>query len=249
MRKVLILAAAVVLALAGAAPAQLRVLIDFGPADDINGRATASPDVNGNYWNNWRPLPGGNAIPNGETYQGTIIDTSNHSTTIGLVMTNSFDSNGRNNGGLLAPDAGLLGDFAINTATEDYWFESVGGAAIKISGLEPGQMYNLRMFGTRESTSTRITRYTVTDANGDQYVDLQTSGAGIGTGGYNGNNDTIVGLYNLMSTAAGELDLDVAIVTGGYAYLGILEITAVPEPATIVLLLAGSLTLLRRKKI
>jgi hypothetical protein len=229
--QILIVVLAAVLGIAGMARAEFRVLIDFGPSDDINGRATASPDVNGNYWNSWRPLPGGTAHTPPITFPGTIVDTANNATSISLTETNSFDSNGRNNGGLLAPDAGLLGDFAINTATEDYWFESTGGAAIRISGLEPGLMYNLRMFGTRESTSTRITRYTVTDANGDHSVELQTSGAGIGTGGYDGNNDTIVGLYNLMPTAAGELYLDVAIVTGGFAYLGILEITAILDVA------------------
>ena len=145
-----------------------RVLIDFGPANDDDGRATVSPDINGNYWNSWRPLPGNSAIPAPTSFVGTVVDSYNNATNIGLVMTNSFDSNGIIHGGLLAPSAALLGDFAIASATEDYWFESVGGAAVLISGLNPNQTYDLRMFGTRENTRTRITRYTAFVANGSQ---------------------------------------------------------------------------------
>lgn len=248
MRKYMSLVVILVAMMAGVAEAAYRVLIDFGPANDDDGRATVSPDVNGNYWNSWRPLPGGTAIPNGETFAGTVIDTDNTATSVGLEMTNSFNSNGVVNGGLLAPNSALLGDFAIDTATEDYWFESVGGAAINISGLDPAQTYNLRMFGTRETTDVRITRYTAIDAFGSQFVELQTSGSGIGTGGYNGNNDTIVSLDNLTPTVAGEIELDVAIVEGGFAYLGILEIVEVPEPTTVSLLMVGGLALLRRRK-
>ncbi len=212
-----------------------RVLIDFGPADEINGHLTVSPDVNGNYWNNWHPYNGSHPIPNGEVFNGTVIDASNNATGIALTMTNSFDSNGIRNGGLLAPSAELLGDFAVASATEDYWFESIGGAAILISGLNVNSTYDFRMFGTRESTSSRITRYTAAG----KYVDLQTSGNGIGTGGYNGNNDTIAVLSDLSPDANGEILLDVSVVEGGYAYLGILEITEVPEPATISMILAG----------
>lgn len=201
-----------------------RVLIDLGPSNDDDGRATTSPDVNGNYWNSWRPLPGNMPITIGETFPEAIIDITNKPTPFLLEMTNSFDSNGRVNGGLLSPDAALLGDFAIPTATEDYWFESVDGGALRISGLDPARFYDVRMFGSRESTSTRTTRYTVVDAYGSQFVDLQTSGKGIGTDGYDGNNDKIVGFANLVPTIDGEIHLDVSIVEGGYAYLGILEI-------------------------
>ncbi len=205
-----------------------RILMDFGPADAINGHATASPDVNGNYWNNWHPYNGNNPIPNGETFPGVIIDTNNTSTGVGFIMTNSFDSNGIRNGGLLAPDSSLLGDFAIATATEDYWFESVGGAALKLTGLNPSLTYDLTMFGTRESTSTRITRYTAIGSNGTKSVDLITSGTAIGTGGYNGNNDTTVSLTGIVPTSTGDIVLDVAIVEGGFAYLGALEVQAKP---------------------
>jgi hypothetical protein len=202
-----------------------RILIDFGPSNDDDGRATAGPDVNGNYWNSWRPYPGNHPIPNGEIYQGTIVDTNNNATNIGLIMTNSFDSNGRVNGGLLSPDAELLGDLAVPTATEDYWFESVDGGAVRISGLDPNLFYDLRILGSRESEETRITRYTAVDSKGSQAVDLQTSGNGIGNNEYDGNNDMIVGFTDLRSNIDGDIYLDVSIVEGGYAYLNLLEIT------------------------
>ena len=229
MKKALLLMASVLL-FAGISEAGLRVLVDFGPSNDDDGRATASPDSNGNYWNNWRPYPGDTGMPVDTPFVGSIVDTANNASGIGLVMINSFNCNGIKNGGLLTPDTALLGDLAIDTATEDYWFETAGGSVIKINGLDPSQTYHLRMFGTRETDATRITRYTVTDASGDHATDLQTSGAGIGTGGYNGNNDTIAAISNLVPNASGELLLDVSVVEGGYAYLGILEITSDADP-------------------
>ncbi|MBN2164176.1 MAG: hypothetical protein JXR25_13580 [Pontiellaceae bacterium] len=230
MKKMVLRLVALMALSAGISNAELRVLIDFGPSNDDDGRATASPDTSGNYWNSWRPYPGDTGMPAGTSYIGSIVDTANNVSGIGLVMIDSFNCNGIKNGGLLAPNAGLLGDLAIDTATEDYWFETAGGSVIKINGLDPTQTYHLRMFGTRETDSSRITRYTVTDASGDHATDLQTSGAGIGTGGYNGNNDTIAAISNLIPNASGELLLDVSVVEGGYAYLGILEITSDADP-------------------
>ena len=228
MKKVFIRSIASLLLMGYAASADSRVLIDFGPSNDDDGRATASPDINGNYWNSWRPYPGNNPIPNGETFPGTVIDSQNNPTTIGMIMTNSFDSNGIVNGGLLSPSASLLGDMAIDTATEDYWFESTGGAAIQFNGLDAGLLYEFRMFGTRATTDTRITRFTAMDANGSHAVELKTSGSGIGTGGYNGNNDTIVSLAGLVPDSSGIINLDVAIVSGGFAYLNMMDIVSTP---------------------
>ena len=205
-----------------------RFLVDFGTSNDDDGRAAPSPDQNGNYWNNWRPLPGSTAIPAGTTISGLTTTSNDVPTGVGLKVTSAFTgSNGRINGGLLAPDPALLGDFAVTNATEDYFYEdgaTDSEAGFKIMGLDTQFTYDLRFFATRQNTSTRRTRYTVTGANGKFVTDLQTSGTDIGTGGYDGNNDTIVGVNGVIPDENGEIAVDLSILNE-LAYIGILELT------------------------
>lgn len=192
--------------------------IDFGRHDGgVNGTATASPDTNGKYWNNLGPTTVDVALG---TRIDNLVDTTNGASTIDLeILTSSWDCNGKLNGGLLSPSPALLGEFAIATATEDYFFTQ-GSDRFKLEGLDPDRRYNLRLFGTRSNTSTRITTYAAAFAS----TNLQTSGTGIGDGGYNGNNDTIAVLPGIAPTPAGEIEVTVSVDTGGFAYLGILEI-------------------------
>ena len=212
------------------------VLVDFGRNDGgVNGIETASPDAYGHYWNNLGISSG--TIPQGFSLGG-LVTMSNQPTTIGITtVTGNFQCNGIQNGGLLAPHYGLLGDYAIPTATEDYWFLNNGSPGIAgtlaITGLDPGTTYKLKMFATRNIADTRITSYSVTDSNGLHYVTLQTSGTGAGsTNQPTGNDATVVSLNGLVPDPSGELDLTVTEVAGLYAYLGILEITlADPLPS------------------
>ncbi|MCB1071165.1 MAG: hypothetical protein KDL31_12495, partial [Kiritimatiellae bacterium] len=201
--------------------------VDFGRHDGgINGTATTSPDTNGSYWNNLGPT--GIDVPLGARIDN-LVDTTNGSSTIDLeITTASWDCNGKLNGGLLSPSPSLLGDLAIDTATEDYFFTQ-GSDQFKLEGLNPDRRYNLRFFGSRSNTSTRITTYATAFAS----TNLQTSGAGIGDGGYDGNNDTVVFLPGIAPTPSGEIEVTVAVDTGGFAYLGILEIEEyTPAPST-----------------
>ena len=214
------------------------VLIDFSRNDGIQGDDTISPDANGNYWNNLGTTTG--SVPQDLAIYN-LVTISNEPTTIALTVTSaSFVNNGKNNGGLLIPHYGLLGDYAIDTATEDYFF--VNGTAatgtMRISGLDPGTSYKLRMFGTRntDASTTRTTMYSVTDVNGVHSVNLQTSGPGAGSANQPyGNDDTIVSLNGLTPNPSGELDLSVTEVNGLFAYIGILEITLADEIPTFVL--------------
>ena len=206
------------------------ILVDFGRHDaGVNGLPTGSPDVNGHYWNNMGTSTA--AVPQNLTISN-LVQLDNTPTTIGIrVLSASFQDNGLQNGGLLAPHYGWLGDFAIATATEDYFFLNNGSSGIsgplRIFGLDPARKYNLSMFATRNSdaATTRTTKYSVTDVNGLHAVTLQTSGPGAGSTNYPyGNDDTIVSLNRLVPNDAGELDLTVTEVAGLYAYLGILQI-------------------------
>ncbi|MGB6222520.1 GDSL-type esterase/lipase family protein [Haloferula sp.] len=197
------------------------LLIDFGKDDGTNGNLTASPDVNGHHWNNMT----------GPTLDD-LVDTGGVPTPIDIQFTTGFSSNGILNGGLLAPSAALLGDFAIPTATEDYYFTTTT-LSFTVKGLDPSKVYQFRMFGTRETTGARTTRYTAREKSRSPKVDLATSGAGIGDGGYDGNNDTIVTLQWLLPDAAGEIEVDATAQAGGFGYLGAMEISEFAQPGAV----------------
>ena len=192
--------------------------IDFGRHDGgVNGTATTSPDTNGNFWNNIGPTT--EAVPNGTTV-ANLVNITNGTSSIDIsTITTGWKSNGKLNGGLLSPSPALLGDLAIATATEDYFFTQ-GTDTFRISSLDPSRRYNLRFFGTRENTATRITTYT----SGFASTNLQTSGIDIGDSGYDGNNNKTVTLAACTPNPSGEIDITVSVQTGGFAYLGILEI-------------------------
>jgi lysophospholipase L1-like esterase len=201
-----------------------RVLFDLGPDDVVNGEPTASPDPNGNHWNNWHTVGGGAEILAGE-HIGALATTGGDATSIDLVITSQWASNGILNGGLLNPSAALLGHFAVATATEDYFFtdNSISPAGFQLTGLSPGLSYDLRFFATRETSETRITRYTVVGET-ERAKLLQTSGVGIGSGSYNGNDDTIVEFRRVVPDAFGQIFVEVERAAGAFAYLGLLEL-------------------------
>jgi hypothetical protein len=214
------------------------LLIDFGRHNGNDGNATSNPDANGNFWNNASADSGDFEIPNGLSF-GSLVDTTNAATSIEIEATSIWRSNGRNNGGLLAPDDALLGDFAIGTATEDYWFTEAGGSpalgntsSLTISGLDLSRTYDFRLFGTRNTTSTRITEYVFEGANGPFSASLTTSGENIGNdGAYDGNDDTIISIAGVAPNASGEIDFTLNATEGDFGYLGALEISSVPEPS------------------
>lgn len=214
----------------GALPLSARTLrIDFGPNDGTNGNATVGTDAFGNVWNN---VSSPNVVALGLTVSNlrTIDDEP---TAIGVTMnTTAWRTNGILNGGLLSPDPALLDDFAVATATQDYFYleGATATATLSITGLNPGRLYRLRMFGSRNTTDVRRTTYAATGSNGTLSTSLQTSGPAIGAGGYNGNNDTVVTIDNVQPTASGTIQLRMSVTEGTFAYLGILEISEGEDP-------------------
>ena len=196
----------------------IEYLIDFGPDDVTNGNQTLSPDANGNYWNNViDPLASGSAI--------SLVDKSNNSSTAFIQVTQDFLANGILNGGLLSPDPVLLGEFAIATATQDYFFVT-GTGSLEVGGLTPGNPFVFSLFGTRNTASTRISQYDLMGANSYMGT-LQTSGTAIGAGGYNGNNDNVLVSDTVFADAAGKITLDLSVVQGGFAYLSFMKVTEI----------------------
>ncbi len=241
-------------AVLGSAPSANAAVwkIDFGRHDGgVNGQVTGSPDANGNVWNSLYSAAGEAPGANGvfaAGYSAPLVDTTGASTSVTLVTTSAWAANGYQNGGLQNPSAALLGDFAVETATRDYWFGEVGqgrtDTTFNLTGLNPNLTYNFRIFGSRGTTETRVSRYTLTGLN-TVTADLQTSGADIGSGAnvatggvtsngsgtYDGNDDEIAVLNGVKPTAAGVISFTNHVQQSNFAYLNIMELSSVPEPA------------------
>ncbi|SEM33294.1 Por secretion system C-terminal sorting domain-containing protein [Chitinophaga rupis] len=192
--------------------------VDFGPNDVSNGNITTSPDRNGNYWNNVTNI-------NTTAPQVNLVDKANAATGAYIKITSGFLSNGIQNGGLLSPDAGLLGDLAIPTATQDY-FHTTASSSLSIRGLDKTKGYVFNLFGSRNDPEKRVTTYSLTGAtfyNGT----LQTSGTNLGGTGYNGNTKTILTSDIIMPDDNGHINLTLTRTEGSFGYLGVMKISQV----------------------
>ena len=162
-------------AVSGEKPNGKKLLFDFGHKNDANCPATASPDANGNYWNNIEKNSSGK---NGNGLSFDLAYADNTTTPYRLTLLTDFWSNGKANGGLATisdETAAALGDLAVVTATQDYFFSQ--GAAVsctfQLSGLNPGKGYQFHLFGSRASTvadQKREAKYTINGSN--EFEDL-----------------------------------------------------------------------------
>jgi hypothetical protein len=230
MKKPLILLALCGLALGPARAQTVRsVLADFGPNDVTNGNSTPSPDANGNYWNN---ILNNTAVA--DTFR--LVDKTNVATGIKLKVGPNFLTNGIATGGLLAPSAALLGQYAIATATQDYFFVqgtgSTSTATLRMSGLDLSKRYVFHVFGSRNATAeTRVSQYRFTGA-AISTVTQTTTGANVGANGYAGNNNTITDSDTLAADGSGVITLELSKVSGSFAYLNLMRIDIVPGRTT-----------------
>ena len=246
--------AAFALAVSAMAQSSTQVLFDLGRHDGVNGDPVTNPATpsggSGSFY--WNSIGGpGQGQASGDSYNGFVASDNTALAGWTLTLGAGNQANGTANGGLLNPSASLLGDLAVPDAAEDYFFTTSTGALV-LSGLNPGYAYDFTFFGTRESTSSRTTTYSATGSGATQTTSpLATSGAGIGTGGYNGNNDTTVSLAGISPNALGEIAIDYDVASGGFAYLGIMEVgIVVPEPSSFGLLGLGgaAFALMRRRR-
>lgn len=202
-------------------------LVDFGPSNDDAGRSTQGTDSFGRYWNNWRPQQGGLEIPIG-TALSNMTTVDNNPSNAGLQVTGNFTgANGTSDGGLTTPNSALLGQLAVPTATEDYFFDSDDDAGFKVTGLDPARKYTFRFFSTRKSETREITRVTLDGGlTYKPYCDVVTSGPRISKNGLANGNDHVVGVISSMPPKAnGEIGISLLSNNCTTAYLGLMEIS------------------------
>ncbi len=215
------------------------MLLDFGTTSGTSA-ITVSPDAKGNYWTNIANDQGGLTFtPVGATY--SLINTKNASTGFQIEITKGFKTNVGGQGGLTSPSDALLGDLAIATATQDYFYVEGANATFKIKNLDKNKKYKFYAFGSRSATSesdVRITQYTFTGATESKGT-LQTTGNGNNVG--NTANMYITGL--MSPDANGEISFDVVNATSNFGYINAMKIeewTAGPVIAPTSIILSGS---------
>jgi hypothetical protein len=200
--------------------------IDFGQNNVTNQGFLTNTDTNGNKWNNLHGK--GTAAPD-KAYaltQTDLVCADGTASGIKLQLGTTFSTNGYSNGGLQSPKKALLGDLAIQTATQDYIFmeSSQDYGVLHFTGLNPEKAYQFYSFGSRTSTDERSAYFTFSGEN-VWTGEMQMGGTQIGDGGYNGNNNKILVSEPVFPDSIGNIDLTICKKTkGAMVYLNCMKV-------------------------
>lgn len=201
---------------------------DFGATDKAANKCeiTPSPDANGNHWNNITNTADGSKYADAGTVFSSLVDGKGEASTLTLTLNDRFSTNGMSGGGgLLDPDASLLGDLAIATATSDYYFYEAdqNDCSFTIAGLDPSKAYKFHIFASRKATDNRTGNYQLSGYN-IWAGTLQAAGSNIGGSGINQNNSTILVSDYLFADADGKVKMTVKRASGTYIPLNCMKI-------------------------
>ncbi len=212
--RLLILAAAAALLLAGPARAQQTIYVDFGSP------GVGYPTELAN-WNNYNNNTAGYSIV-------SLVNSNGTPTGISLTCVKAFASNS-NTGGTNAP----LWDYPA-TAVRDSQFGARDGwqaglsetSIIRFASLDPAKKYTFTFFACRNgSTDNRETEYYVAGNNADTlYLNPVW------------NDANRVTSAEITPTAGGEIDVRMNRGPNNnnvdrFYYIGVLEMLEIPEPA------------------
>jgi lysophospholipase L1-like esterase len=201
-----------------------KFYLDFGQNNPAEGRRITEVDANGSHWNNV-------VAPNGSpsTLNPTSVSLKNAQdtpTAYTLEVVRAMESNGGLNGGLATPDPALLGDLAVGSATEDYFFlaDGKGKGLLKFKNLAAGKAYKFYIYGCRTAPGAqRGIIYSLSGKNGSHGKQLNT-GDGIGDGGYNGNNNNVWESAFVAPAGNGEITLELGrLFSNQMAYISALK--------------------------
>jgi hypothetical protein len=243
-----VMALAIVAAVAVSAHAQ-TVLVDFGTNLSFRGASTPNPDPKGHFWNNYFPGvfftdfkdinnnattidfgPDGTGVGT-DSYNGPAGDTSTPPTSSHIAATD-IDTVALGNLGVL--EAAF--DYAASPGPDAPGNTTANLTRFQIQQLDPAKTYNLTMFGSHKYSADATTVYSV--FNNSSYTSL------IGTANLNvhdlidaslHNRNTVATISGLTPDASGILYLQFVGATGAQGFLNSMQITAVPEPSSLLL--------------
>ncbi len=226
------------------------VLIDLG-VDSVANRTTT--DAQNRSWNN--------AVPT--TSMLALVDSTNAATGISLAITSPTGlmkfADANQNGDNPAKGAAAARGYPT-TATQDslYGYTTSSGGftvptgpvTLTLAGFAAGQRYDFYGFATRNSNDNR-----------SENLLFQGAGSAVNVVYDPGLNTTgnVFASGDIVASSTGQITLTLSPVAGTnvspnqFFYLGVLEIVAVPEPASFSLLAfgvgAGALGFFRRRRV
>ncbi|MDR1337319.1 MAG: GDSL-type esterase/lipase family protein [Tannerella sp.] len=200
-----------------------KFYIDFGQDNPAEGRHVTGVDGSGNQWNNViAPNGSPSTLGAGPTVQ--LKSSTGQSTLYTLEVARAINSNGGSNGGLSTPDPVLLGDLAVASATEDYFYLESGKGLFLFKNLDVDRAYRFYIYGCRTALGNRRgVVYSLSGRNGSHGSQLNT-GTGIGDGGYDGNNNNVWESSPVFPAANGEIMLELGrLFSDQMAYISALK--------------------------
>lgn len=200
---------------------------DFGSQTEGQGSLTEGADVNSHYWNNITNNEAGNKYAAAGTVYPSLVNAENTSTAYELTLNSRFSTNGgaaNVGGGLLNPQEEYLKDFAVISATEDYFFteSNENNSSFTFSNLDPKKGYKFYAFGSRSTTQKRVVYYTMSGLNLYR-GELQTSGTDCGGVGINQNIRNICESELIYPDEDGKIKFTLSKKEGDYAALNVLK--------------------------
>jgi uncharacterized repeat protein (TIGR02543 family) len=202
-----------------------KFYVDFGQDNPNEGRRLSTVDANNNRWNNV-VAPNGSPSTLNAGATVSLVNAENTSTGYVLEVARTIKSNGGNNGGLATPDPALLGDLAVGTATEDYFFldNGMGKGLFKLKNLDAGKAYKFYIYGCRTAAGNqRGIIYSLSGQNGSHGAQLNT-GTDIGADDYDGNNNNVWESTLIVPAANGEIALELGrLFSDQMAYISALK--------------------------
>lgn len=210
---------------AGAEELKQTLYFDFGSITAAQGTVTET-DGNGNRWNNITNNTSGNKYAASGTVYDNLVNSANEPTGYVITLNSRFSTNGKSGGGgLLEPDAAKLGDLAVATATEDYFFieKSENNSNFTISGLNPANGYRFSVFASRKAGDTRTGIYKMEGINLFS-GELTLAGTNIGGEGINQNVSNILISEPVYPDDNGQIIFTVSRKQGDYIALNAMKI-------------------------
>lgn len=217
---------------------------DFGSQTSGRGSLTEGADANNHYWNNIANNNGNYAAIH--TVYSSLVNSENTSVPYELTLNSRFSTNGKSGGGgLLEPQQELLHDFAVASATEDYFYieSNENNSSFTFNHLDPAKAYKFYAFGSRTNSQTRTAYYTLSGLNLYQ-GELQTSGTNCGGEGIHQNIRNICESELIYPDEEGNIKFTVSRKNGSYIALNALKVeeyTEIERPDQFIsLMMSGS---------